>query len=537
MLSTVRSRILFFASLSLLAVFGLGSLSWSIITEAERASEQLIRNNLTESWLLEDLESDHRRLQDLAYKVKAQLLLWDEITTEFDAVSESIQAHWRAVSENALLAQWAADQSDQFQAVQDLLADLAPAIDEKSYYRVGQVVDFKLFPALEPMLAAIEERRRTSRERIDTGSRNLLDFLATQQIYLIAGSIVFLLAVLLMTWWLRATVILRLQGIERDLHEMERTSDLTRAPRLSGSDEVAGVCAALGGLVGRFEGFVGDVRRASMSLDQRSEALDQQAADVQTASDRTRSQIADVSHSMVVIADQVSAIEAASGNSADTVASAAAANGEVQAGLRDSEAGAEHAVEVIGRVSTAITSLGASTGKIEQVIGVIADIAEQTNLLALNAAIEAARAGNYGRGFAVVADEVRTLSRRTAESTTEIHQWVSDLVGGVTAVEGLLGEMSEAGEGNRRNLVVLKEHLVELGDRFGGLQRHTIEINDAVRAQRDEIDRVGRRTVALEGSADVLIQSVGNSRDISEALRQESLSMRQLIARFRTAES
>lgn len=537
MLTTVRARILFFAFLSLFAVLGLAALSLSIITEAERASERLIRDNLSESWLLEDLESDHRRLQDLAYKVKAQLLLWDEINAEFEQVSESINQHWQAISENPLLTEWSSEHQDEFEAVQALLADLTPGIEEKSYYRVGQVVDFKLFPALEPMLRAIAERRETSRSRIDQGAVNLLSFLSNQRMLLVTGSLVFVLAVLLMTWRLRATVIRRLQGIERDLKEMEQNADLTRVPRVTGSDEVAGVCAALGGLVGRFEGFVADIRQASASLDQRSASLDEQAADVQAASDRTRNQIADVSQSMTVIADRASDIEAASGRSAATVQSAAAANEEVQEGLNNSEAGAEHAVDVIGRVADSITALGDSSGKIEQVIGVIADIAEQTNLLALNAAIEAARAGEHGRGFAVVADEVRTLSRRTADSTTEIRQWVNDLVGGVTAVEGLLGEMGQAGETNRNNLMSLRTHLEQLRERFVDLEEQTAAINAAVGAQREEVGRVGRRSDALEGSADMLIQSVDSSREIGESLRQESLSMRKLIARFRTSEA
>ncbi|WP_291831398.1 hypothetical protein [Marinobacter sp.] len=158
MLATVRARIFFFALLSLGAVAGLAALSWVIILKAEGASETLVRQNLHESWVLIDLEQDHRRLQDLAFKVKAQLLLWDEIEAEFDHLSLSLPERWQRVRGSASLRSWADDTAQSYERVLTLMSNMESGIAEKSYYRVGQVVDFQLFPALEPMLSAIKER-------------------------------------------------------------------------------------------------------------------------------------------------------------------------------------------------------------------------------------------------------------------------------------------------------------------------------------------------------------------------------------------
>ncbi|MBW0146094.1 methyl-accepting chemotaxis protein [Marinobacter arenosus] len=535
MLGTVRTRILCFAFLCVFALAGLAALSWTIILKAEDASGTLIRTNLKESWLLVDLEQSHRQLQDLAYKVKAQLLLWDEIEPAFADLEQTIPANWKAVQDNVALGEWAEEHAQDYERVLALMASMKEGIQQKSYYRVGQVVDFDLFPALGPVLEAISQQQLESRAEVRAQADELLAFLSSQQRFLVAGSVTFLVLVVLMTLWLRRSVIQRLQRIAMELKVMEENSDLTRVPVLTGRDEVAGVSRALGALVNRFEHFIADVRGAANGVNTRSGILDEGAESLQQASEKTRMQIQDVSQSMAAIADQASAIDCAAERSAETVSEAVSANAEVQQRLVISDRAAEKTVDVIGRVSASIQALNESTAKIEQVIGVIADIAEQTNLLALNAAIEAARAGEYGRGFAVVADEVRTLSRRTSDSTRDISQWVRDLVDGVGSVDGLLAEMRAAGTENREHLLALGTHLENLGLRFEQLETHSVEISAAVLAQRDEIGRVGRRSAMLDESADFLVANIENTRSISEALRRDSLSMRQLTAHFKTS--
>ncbi|MET3998069.1 methyl-accepting chemotaxis protein [Marinobacterium sp. MBR-109] len=535
MLGTVRFRILFFAFLCVLALAGLATLAWSIILKAEEASNNLIHTSLEETWLLVDLEQDHRRLQDLSYKTKAQLLLWDEIEPTHAELKQALPSHWKRIEGNAGLSDWAQAHRAEFDRVMAYLDAMASGISEKSYYRVGQVVDFDLVPALEPMLKAIAARQQTSREGLSDAAQDLLAFLAGQQNYLFGGSALFFVIVVSMTLWLRHTVILRLQRMEQDLSAMDRNSDLTGVPVVDGNDEVAGVNRALSGLVQRFEHFVGDVRVAASGLTERSAQLDREAETLHSTSTQTRRLIDDVNQSMNNIAHQSTAIEAASEQSANTVREALAANAEAQQGISSSEQAADHAVSIINRVSESITTLTESSGRISQVISIIADIAEQTNLLALNAAIEAARAGEHGRGFAVVADEVRVLSQRTSDSTRDIRQWVEELVAGVKEVEQQLDGMRDAGSQNRSHITALRAFLERLQEQFVELESHSTGISDAIATQRNETGRVGRRAQALEESADSLVASVGSAREVSNALRQESDSMRGLIARFKTS--
>jgi len=150
-----------------------------------------------------------------------------------------------------------------------------------------------------------------------------------------------------------------------------------------------------------------------------------------------------------------SAAEQATGN-VTTVASAteelSTSIGEIAGQMERSlsvatraDAEARHATDLVSRLSSNVSSIGA-------IVGLINDIACQTNLLALNATIEAARAGDAGKGFAVVANEVKHLANQTARATDEITDKISAVRAGtdeaVTAIQSItqvIGEMNAIG--------------------------------------------------------------------------------------------
>jgi methyl-accepting chemotaxis protein len=80
---------------------------------------------------------------------------------------------------------------------------------------------------------------------------------------------------------------------------------------------------------------------------------------------------------------------------------------------------------VVSQAVSTMEGVRTSSHRISEIISVIDGIAFQTNILALNAAVEAARAGEQGRGFAVVASEVRSLAGRSADAAKEIKSLIT----------------------------------------------------------------------------------------------------------------
>ena len=139
--------------------------------------------------------------------------------------------------------------------------------------------------------------------------------------------------------------------------------------------------------------------------------------------------------------------------------------GSVDRLMKESTLIVQKSNESMLELATSMSEISASSRETQKIIKTIDEIAFQTNLLALNAAVEAARAGETGAGFAVVADEVRNLAGRAAEAArntallientlkkvrdgselvTKTKDEFAGMVGSVSRVGELIGEIAAA---------------------------------------------------------------------------------------------
>lgn len=174
----------------------------------------------------------------------------------------------------------------------------------------------------------------------------------------------------------------------------------------------------------------------------------------------------------------------------------------------------------------AIESLTQSVDSVGSIVDVISAIADQTNLLALNAAIEAARAGEHGRGFSVVADEVRQLAGKTQDSLKQVSERLAQLTQASQALEQNIYGIETASGQQKGIAVLLKDNATNVVEQakssaivaeetlmqINQQRRHFVEFERAISKVSTEVSQ--SKSIAENISKDV----AGQVSDINDTL-------------------
>ncbi|GFO67183.1 hypothetical protein GMLC_07620 [Geomonas limicola] len=262
-------------------------------------------------------------------------------------------------------------------------------------------------------------------------------------------------------------------GALKDIAEGE--GDLTRRLACVNQDEIGAISCTFNDFVGKLQRIVGKVavdteqvassatllHQTAGQMAQGTEEVAAQAATVATAGEEMAATAADIARNCLRAAEE--------GSKANDAALAGAAVVEKAVATMDQIA------ERVKETARTVSSLGARSEQIGEIISTIEDIADQTNLLALNAAIEAARAGDQGRGFAVVADEVRALAERTSRATREIggmiHAIQQETQQAVAAMEEGVAQVAQGTEETGRSGDALGHIVAQIATVTGQLQQ------------------------------------------------------------------
>jgi methyl-accepting chemotaxis protein len=271
------------------------------------------------------------------------------------------------------------------------------------------------------------------------------------------------------------------------------------------TDEVGDLMHALDTMARQLNQSISTVMRSSESIRLSSAEIATGNQDLSVRTEQTASNLQRASSSTEHLTGTVrqSAESAQQANQLASTAAAVAARGGV----------------VVAQVVSTMDEINTSSRKISDIIGVIDGIAFQTNILALNAAVEAARAGEQGRGFAVVATEVRSLAGRSAAAAREI--------------KSLIGVSVEKVESGSRLVADAGLTMTEIVDSVQRVSDIIGEISSAAHEQSNGIGEVNTAVSELDQMTQQNAALVEQSAAAAESLKEQALSLAQVVSSFK----
>ncbi len=376
--------------------------------------------------------------------------------------------------------------------VEEILGILAARDAEKLIF----FVDNKLYPAIEPMTAAIDKLVNLQIVESELEAQQAKVNAAFNQKILLGAAAVALLLVVLALLITLNSVVKPIRTLTHALLQMG-TGDFSReAPEQKRGDEIGQMARIIEKMRGASLAIITlnaeKQEVAAHELEQRERMLasirelgiqvNQASRKVSEGAEAMTSTSSILAESARQTSDRTASTKNSLEGNTAAIQSMAAATSELSMSVEELAmqgnrilASVEQMADRANLAGNRLDHLNAIAEKASAAVELIANVADQTNLLALNATIEAARAGDAGRGFAVVAGEVKNLAAQAARATTDIRGLIAamtetgvtlqdamaEVIGSVDDLKAVAGFVKDASQEQSRSTAAISRSIEE----------------------------------------------------------------------------